>query len=191
MSYKELLGFAAIIIAFSSYVPYFRDIFAGKTKPHAFSWLVFGVITLIGFAGQISSGGGTGAWVTGFSGLVCFIIFYFAVKRGEKNIVLADWLSLVGAFIAIILWLVTKGPLLSVVLITVISFLGFFPTIRKSYMKPHQETLSSYSLSGLKFFLSIFALNSFSIITVLYPVAIIVINWAFVVMLLVRRKELG
>ena len=191
MVYKEVLGLTATIVAFASYVPYFRDIFSGKTKPHAFSWLVFGIITLIGFIGQLYGNAGPGAWVTGFSGLICFIIFYFALKKGEKNIVLLDWVSLVGAFIAILFWVFTKDPLLSVVLITLISILGFFPTIRKSYMKPNQETLVSYTLSGLKFVLSLFALNSFSIITALYPISIIILNWSFVVMLTLRRNQLG
>lgn len=191
MNYKEVLGITATAIAFVSYIPYFRDIFKGKTRPHAFSWLVFGIITIIGFAGQLTGGAGAGSWVTGFSGLVCFVIFYLALTRGEKNILFVDWLSLVGAFVAIIFWVLTKGPLLSVVLITLISLLGFFPTIRKSYQKPNQETLSSYALSGFKFLLGLFALNNFTVVTALYPIAIIIINWAFVGMLVVRRKQLN
>src|SRR5580698_5703228 len=63
---KEILGASAILIGCISYVPYFRTIFSGKTKPHAFSWLVWGILTAIAFGGQIVGKGGAGAWVTGF-----------------------------------------------------------------------------------------------------------------------------
>ena len=53
LEYKTILGIIAVIIALAGYVPYFRDIFRGKTKPHAFSWLVWASLTGIAFFGQI------------------------------------------------------------------------------------------------------------------------------------------
>lgn len=191
MNYKELLGITATAIAFISYVPYFRDIFAGKTKPHAFSWLVWSSLTAIGFAGQAADNGGPGAWVTGATALLTFFIFAIALKKGERRITFTDWLSLAGAGIAILFWAITKQPLLSVVLITLIDALGFFPTFRKSYSKPNEETLITYGLSGLKFVIALFALDNFTIATALYPIYLVVANWAFIVMLTVRRKHLG
>ena len=35
--YKALLGIIAVILAFAGYIPYFRDLFLGKTKPHAYT----------------------------------------------------------------------------------------------------------------------------------------------------------
>jgi len=90
VNYKEYLGFTATAIAFVSYLPYFRDIFANKTKPHAFSWLVWGALTAIGFAGQVAGHAGPGAWVTGFTALICFLIFIAALFKGKKNIVFVD-----------------------------------------------------------------------------------------------------
>jgi hypothetical protein len=37
MDYKAYLAIGTVVLAAASYVPYFRDMFAGKTKPHAFS----------------------------------------------------------------------------------------------------------------------------------------------------------
>lgn len=191
MDYKFVLGISAIVIAFVSYIPYVRDIFAGKTKPHAFSWFIWGVLTAIGFAGQLAGGAGSGAWVTGFTALACFSISIVGLVKGRKNIIFVDWLSLIGAGVALFLWYLTKNPLLSVILVTVIDALGFFPTFRKSYSKPQEETLSTYFLSGLKFLISLFALQNFTILTALYPVSLVVMNWLFIAMLIVRRKQLG
>ena len=80
MVYKELLGAVAIIIGFISYLPYFRDIFKGKTKPHAFSWLIWAILTAIGFAGQISDNAGPGSWALGFTAL-----FIWFITKGRNS----------------------------------------------------------------------------------------------------------
>ena len=171
--YKMILGTIAILIALAGYVPYFRDIFAGKTKPHAFSWLVWALLTGIAFFGQIFDRGGAGAWVTGFTAIVSFVIFFLALQRGEKNITLSDKWSLGGAGVALVLWYFTNSPLGSVILITIIDALGFYPTFRKSYHKPHEETMLTFFLSGLKFVIAILALQHYSVVTYLYPASLV------------------
>ena len=191
MNLQVFLGISATAIAFISYIPYFRDIFLGKTKPHAISWFIWGILTAIGFFGQVYDNGGPGAWVTGFTALIAFFIFVAALKKGEKNIVLIDWLSLAGALLALLLWYVTKTPLFSVILITVVDIFGFIPTFRKSYMKPHQETLITYFLSGLKFFIALFALSNLTVITSFYTISLIVMNWVFIIFAYIRRHQLN
>lgn len=191
MGYKELLGLLATAIAFISYIPYIRNIFSGKTKPHLFSWLIWGLVVGIAFFGQVADNGGPGTWTIGVTALVCFLIFFLAIPKGEKKIVLIDWVCLLGAILAIILWIVTKGPLLSVILVTVIDILGFIPTFRKSYINPYQETLSLYSLSVVKYLVSLFALSNFSLITALFPGSLVATNAIFVIMLLVRRNQVN
>jgi len=189
MDYKIVLGITATVLAFFSYIPYFRDIWQGKTKPHAFSWLVWGTLTAIAFAGQVADKGGAGAWVTGFTAVVCLLIFAAAVWRGEKRITTSDWLSLLGAAVALGLWGLTKSPLLSVILITLIDAFGFFPTFRKSYFKPHSETLITYVISSFKFVLALIALDNFTVVTSLYPISLVLMNGAFAVMLVIRRQH--
>ena len=188
---KTALGLIATAMALVSYIPYFRNIFAGRTKPHAFSWLVWGTLTAIAFVGQVSEGAGPGAWVTGFTAFISFFIFVAALRQGEKNIALSDWLSLAGAGIALVLWWVTSGPLLAVILITLIDALGFYPTFRKSYHKPHEETALTFAISGLKFVVAIIALENLTVVTWLYPASLVLMNGLFVAMLLVRRRQLG
>ena len=191
MGYKVILGALATGIALVSYVPYFKDIFAGKTKPHAFSWLVWTILTVISFWAQISDNAGPGAWVTGFTAVIAAAITGLAVVKGRKNIVKADWFLLAGAGLAMVMWYITKGPLVSVVLVTVTDALGFVPTFRKSFWKPREETLITYVLSGSKYVVAMFALERVSVITALYPAYLILANGVFVSMLVIRRKQLG
>lgn len=188
---KTALGIIATVMAFVSYIPYIRNMLTGKTKPHAFSWLVWGTLTAIAFVGQVSEGAGPGAWVTGFTACVSFFIFITALKTGEKDIAKSDWLSLAGAGIAMLLWWATSDPLIAVVLITLIDALGFYPTFRKSYHKPYQETAVTFAISGLKFVVAIIALENLTPTTWLYPASLVLMNGIFVIMLLIRRKQVG
>ena len=119
------------------------------------------------------------------------MIFIFGLKRGEKDIVWIDWLSLVGALLALGLWAITNEPLLSVILITLIDALGFVPTFRKSYSKPNEETALTYGLSSLKFAIGIAALDNVTLVTALYPASLVLANGIFVAMVLLRRQKLN
>ncbi len=191
MDFRIFLGAIATIIAIYSYIPYIRDIFKGKTKPHAFSWLVWGLITVIGFFAQVSDDGGAGAWATGYSAIVALTIFILALFRGEKEITKSDWASLFSAFVAMGLWAITNTPLFSVILISLIDAFGFLPTFRKSYHKPYQETMQTYVLSSVKYAIAIIALSNYSIITVLYPASLVLMNILFISLLVVRRKVIA
>src|SRR5258708_598051 len=158
---KVFLGIVDTVIAFVAYVPYFLHIFQGKTKPHAFSWLVWGILNAIGFAAQVVAHAGPGAWVTGFSAALTLIIAGLAFLKGQKGFSKADWLALLGAGLALAFWILTKNPTTSVILIVLTDGFGYFPSFRKGYARPHEETAFSFAMNGLKFFIAIFALDSF------------------------------
>lgn len=190
IEYKIILGILAVMTGIFAYIAYFRNIFSGRTKPHAFSWLVWGILTAIAFFAQISGGAGPGAWVTGTTILICLAIFFVALFKGEKDFPFADWLCLAGAAAALLAWFLTKNPTLSVILIVITDALAFIPTYRKGFFKPYEETATSFALNGLKFVFAIPALNSINIITALYPAYLILANWIFVGMLLFRRNAI-
>src|SRR5665213_2043268 len=147
MNYRDYLGVLAIIIGFTGYVPYFRDIVSRNTKPHASSWLVCGVLTGVALFGKLVGTIGAGAWVIGFTALVSFTVFILALQRGHKDFPLFDWLCLIGAGIGLLLWFLTNNPLLAIILITFIDMLGFIPTFRKSISRPYEETAFTYTMS--------------------------------------------
>lgn len=189
--YKIILGTIATAIAFIAFVPYMRDIYKGKTKPHAFSWLVWGILEAIACAAQIYGHGGPGAWPTGFTALICFTIAAAAFRKNEIKFILFDWLSLAGAGLATLLWLLTKNPFYSVILIAAADLIGFLPTYRKSYYLPFTETVSEYVLSFFKEFIALFALSTFSFITAFYIGTLAVSNLVFVIFVLMRRKQMS
>jgi hypothetical protein len=189
MDYRITLGVLAVLVGFVGYAYYFRDMFRGKTKPHAFSWFVWSILTGIAFAAQVTSNAGPGAWVTGVTAVVCFIIFLYALCKGKRDFPLADWLCLAASIIAILLWWATSNPFWSVILISVTDMVAFVPTFRKAYHKPYEETLAQYILASCKSALGIAALRSFSVTTWLYLATLVIMNGAFAVMLVWRRSQ--
>ncbi len=179
-----------MLIAVISYIPYYKDLFANKTRPHAFSWFVWSVITVIIFLAQLAEGGGIGSFVTGVSAVLCTTVFLFALIKGDRKFVLFDWIALGIAFIGIILWRTTKDPTLAVVLVTVADGFGFLPTIRKAYYKPYEETLSLYVLTTAKWIFGFFGLESLSVATWFFPLYLFFANLFFVILLIVRRRAL-
>ncbi len=182
------LGIAATVIGLAGYVPYFISIFRGETKPHVFSWFVWATLMAIGFVIQVVEGGGPGAWVTGASSAICYVVAAIGCFYGEKNITRSDWATFLSCLAAIPLWYATKDPLWSVFLISLIDILGFYPTFRKSWSKPYEEHSVVYTLSGLKHFISLFALTKFTLTTAVYPLVLVVMNVVFVTMLFIRRR---
>jgi hypothetical protein len=189
MDYKQVLGSIATAIAILAFVPYFWDIYKAETKPHAFSWLIWGILQTIGFAAQIVGHAGPGAWSTGLTGFICFIIAGIGFYQSEIKFVLFDWLALVGAALAIIFWLITKNPFYSVLLISAADFIAFLPTYRKAWRLPFTETLSEFVASFFKEAIALLALRTFSFITAFYISSLAISNLVFVFMVLIRRKQ--
>lgn len=190
MDQKELLGLIATLIAFAGYAPYVWGMYKGRVKPHAFSWTIWGLLTFIGFFAQVTGNAGPGAWVTLVSAVITSGIAFIAFFKFDRSyITRSDWITFIAALAAIPLWLITENPLYSVIWITIIDAIGFYPTFRKGWHKPYEELLLQFFLAGLKFAISLFALTSFTTITVLYPASLVIMNWLFIAMVLVRRKN--
>lgn len=187
---KEIIGVIAVILTFVGYIPYIRDTIRGKTQPHIYSWLLWGFITAIAFGVQVSGHAGPGSLVTIAAALVCFVIMAFGLRRGQKDITKSDTIFFILGLIATSIWLIAKQPVLSVLLLSAVDMLGFVPTIRKSWHKPHSETLLTYQLNTFRFALALLALDRYTMVTALYPATWVLANGLFSVLLVVRRKAL-
>lgn len=187
--YKIIISVIAVMLTFVGYIPYIRDIFKKKTKPHAFTWFIWFLACSTTYALQVLGGAGVGSWVTLIVSIICFFIFILSLKFGSKDITRSDVLFFILAIVSLILWLVVKQPVWSVILIVATDVIGFVPTVRKSWNNPYSETLSTYSISTFRHGLSIFALEKINILTILYPIAWTIANGLFTLMLIMRRKR--
>jgi hypothetical protein len=189
MQIKILLSFIATAIAVISYVPYIRDIRSGKTKPHGFSWLIWALLGYIAGYAQLRSGGGVGSIVALVTATISLWIAVISLQGQAIKITTSDWMSLIAALAAIPIWIITDRPMLSVILVSFIDVVGFWPTIRKSYHAPQQETLSTHWLSTLKHCITVAAQQKYNLTTVLYPASLAITTGLFVLMLVIRKPR--
>ncbi len=192
MPYKEILSTIAIALTFAAFVPYIRAIVSGTTRPHVFSWIIWGTTTFVVFLAQLEGKGGVGAWPIGVSGTITiFIAFLAYVKRADITITKTDWLFFVSAMSSLPLWYVTSDPLWAVVILTAVDVLGFGPTVRKAYSFPHSESLLFFALFTARNLLVIMALEYYSVTTVLFPAVIAAACFLLIAMLTYRRRALA
>jgi len=142
------------------------------------------------FAAQWSKGAGPGAWYVGFSTLLCFAVAALAIKRGEQNITISDSIAFVIALTGIVLWYATEDPLWAVALASLIDILACYPTLRKTYLKPHEEAVFMYAMAAFRAALSLPALVSYSLVTVLFPATLVFTSSLIALTILWRRKAL-
>jgi hypothetical protein len=190
MPIKIIFSIIAAIITFISYAPYILDVRKGKTKPHVFSWFIWALIAYIAGFAQLKGGGGLGAYVALVSASTCLYIAYLAYKDSSITITRSDWFSLIASLLAIPLWVLTKNPLSAVILVSSIDTIGFWPSLRKAYNAPHEETLSNYWLAVIKNLLAIGALTRYNAITLIYPISLIITDAVFFLILFTRLRIL-
>lgn len=173
MELKTVVGITAVVLNIIAFGPYIIDTLRGKTKPHMYSWFIWTVITGMVFVGQVTGDAGPGAWATGCTVAIDLFIFVLSLKYGTADITRADKICLAGALAALAVWAVSDSLVLSIILLTIIDTLAFVPTIRKILKSPGEETFITYPISSLRCLLSIVALSNYTIITGLYPFAML------------------
>jgi len=180
-------------LSFISMVPYLRDIFRKKTKPHPLSFLVWSITSAVWTAIAVNAGAGVAALLGVVDILLNFLIFILALREKQKWVVKKfDVVCFVVAMVSLVLWLFERNFAgISVTLITVAEVVGFMPTIRKSWSHPFSETLSSWILTLLASILFIFALETYSFVTLANDVAWIPCYAILILVLIVRRKKIG
>lgn len=165
---KLTFAILATVIGIGGYIPYFRDIFLKKTKPHLYSWLVWLITQSTATVAFVYGKGGFGALSFVVGTILVFVVFILSFKYGTKNIKWNDVVSLAGALIAVLIWWQLDNPRLSVLLISIIDSVAFIPTFRKSLEEPWSETLSYWALMATSCILLILATAEYNFLTITY-----------------------
>ena len=191
LEYHTVFGAFSVLVSLIAYALYYRSVLKGVTRPHPFTWLIFAVIDGIVFFAQVLNGAGPGAWVLGFATVANGGIFLLSLRSGEKRIARIDWICLGFAMLGIILWQMTNQALAAVVFASISDALAKVPTIRKSILRPYQESASVWLIDVFKFAFSIVALTAITPTTVLFPAAAACTNAIVVIVVLLRRWQLA
>lgn len=170
------------------FLPYIKDIFQGRTKPHAYTWLIWTITVGTGVASLWYGGGGWGGLALGIGALLIFLVFLLSLKYGTRNITKSDTAILALALSAIVVWWKLDNPFLAVLMVTLADVLGYFPSFRKTFEDPWSETMSSWIAFTLSGILSVLALNEYNLLTMTYLVITLFANVILIAICLIRRR---
>lgn len=207
MTFKDLMGALAVVIAIVAYAIYVWQTLRGGTRPHPLSWLIFGILTGTGYLVQVDQAAGPGSWVMGITTIVCFLLCLMSFWKGERTFPWYEWAFLLAAAVVFgfYLWsrqpaLVTAGlsgpprgfmlrhgPAVSASLASAVNVLGFGPTVTKAWSRPHSDSVTTFVLNSIKFIPSFFAMDSLSVATCVFPAALVVANAAVALIIAARR----
>lgn len=173
---KETFGIVAALLAVVGNVPYIRDMVRGRVQPHAYTWLVWTLVTGITFFGQMAKGAGIGALPTAVSELFTVAIFLLSLKYGFRNPSRTDKAFLAVALLGLVPWVLTDDPTLSVVIAVGIDLVAFVPTLRKTWRRPETEHGLLYMMNVARHALALISLQAYNVATMLHSLAMIVTN---------------
>lgn len=185
---KEIFVVVASILAVIGNVPYLIDILKKKIEPHAYTWLVWTIVSMVTLFGQIAKGAGIGAIPTAVSEGFTVIIFLISLKYGFKHIRKIDTYFLIIALLGLIPWIITKDPTISVITVVTIDLIAFIPTIRKTWANPETENSILYSMNASRHFIALFSLQAYNIATTLHSIVMILVNTAMTIIIKTRKK---
>src|SRR6185369_4374074 len=145
--YAVFIGAAVNLFGSSFYI---KETLQGDTKPNKVTWLMWSVAPLIATVAAISKGVGLAALPVFMSGLCPLLIFLasFVNPKAFWKIEKFDYLCGFFSLCALILWAITREPLVAIAFAIVSDGLAAVPTLVKSWKYPETETVVAY-IAGL------------------------------------------
>ncbi len=208
MTFKDLMGALAVVIALVAYAGYAWQTLRGQARPHPLSWLIFGILTGTGYLVQLDQAAGPGSWVMGVTTIVCLLLCLMSFAKGERVFPAYEWAFLFAAAVVFgfYLWsrnpalldatlsgaarerMIVGGPAISALLASLVNVLGFGPTVTKAWSRPYSDSVATFVLNSLKFVPSFFAMDSLSVATCALPATLVIANAAVAAVIFSRQR---
>jgi len=167
---------------------YIKSMLKGKTRPNRVTWLMWSVSPLIAAFAALSAGAALAAvpiLVTGFASLLVFIISLLK-KEAYWKINEFDWICGALSVLALILWYITKDPIIAIVFSILSDFFAMLPTLIKSWKHPETESTSVYLASLLSSLTSFAAVKTLNFASVGFPSYLIITN--IIIIFFIKRR---
>ena len=184
----SLVLLLAGIIETATAIPYIRDIRRGTTKPAIVSWFTWMLLSGVA-AGASFNQGAMASFILALAlTFECLLIVLFSIGRGHITYSRFDAFCQMSAFIGLILWYITRDPIVAMSIFVVVDAIGALPTFRHAWRRPYEETMFTFSLSILANILALFAITSFTLENLIVPLYLLLLNTIITGELLLRER---
>lgn len=166
--YKTTIVLIWGLLSITTSILFIRTILKKQTIPHLYSQIIWSITVTIWLLWQIYDN--SWIWTLILFLVDCWVlsVFFLSLKYWLKDPTKWDKIVLALALISIIPWLLTKTPLYSVILVTIIDTLWYFPILNKLRRYPNSEALNPRIIWNISVFSWIIWLSHISILSSLY-----------------------
>lgn len=195
---KLFWAFLSVAITLTGYAIYISQMYPKRSeppvKPEPLSWVFFGFLTATGALVQIKQNGGAGSWCLIITAAGCFVIAGWSYWKWRSEWYfdsLHKGVALGSIALFAVSLVMAKSPrlaVLSAVSATLADFVSYFPTFRKGFLRPHEDSSTNFAFNSAKCIPALLALQSYSIATTVYLIMLTIVNGGFAMFLLVRRR---
>lgn len=187
---RFLLGIIAGIIAFSAYIVYIVSILKGKSKPSRATWWIWSFMGLVLAVSYYFSGAENTIWVPIVEFIGPLSIAILSIKYGEGGLEdKTDLLCMFGAFVSILVWIISNNPVLALVTNLFIDTFALVPTIKKTYLRPEGEDFWAWFGTGVADTMNLFAIERFTFGIMVYPIYMLVSDLIIIVLIIIGNNR--
>ena len=184
--------YIAALLRLGGGAAYIRATIRGAAKPNPVSWLLWSLTPLISFFAGLSDGFDILLIVTLATGISPLLVFFIAIIKNPRSLQF-NKLNISCFIIAVAgigLWAITDHPLLAIALAIVADIVSALPTLAKIIRHPYSEYAPTYMLSAISMMLALLATETFSLLAVIFPIYVLLMNLAIVGLIMsVRAKR--
>lgn len=175
LKYLVLVGAAIQLVGIYAYI---KDTLYGNTKPNRVTWLMWSVAPLIATFAALSSGVRLAVLPVFMSGFGPLLVFgaSFTNRNAYWKLEKFDYFCGVASLLALILWGITREPIVAILFAILSDGFAAIPTLIKSWNYPDTEIVDPYTTGLFNASTSFFAIVVWKPASYMFPVYLILIN---------------
>jgi hypothetical protein len=187
-SLYPLLSGIAGGFSLAAYVPLLEAIFRREYAPERATWFIWCVVTGVIALAYIANGLWLSAIVPLGYSLGCASIALLSIKYGVGGWTKTDKRCIAISATGILLWLVTGNELIALFLNILAEAAGAVPTVLRAWDDPNSEPRTGWIIFLLGGITSFFAASSWNVVSLAYPVFIILLQGTIVWRLSLKKE---
>ena len=186
LQYLVFIGAAVQLLGIFSYI---KETLRGNTKPNKVTWLMWSVAPLIATFAALADGVGWSVlpvFMAGFGPLLVFIAS-FVNKNSHWELETFDYLCGFCSVLALVLWGITKEPVIAIVFAIASDGFAAIPTLVKSWKYPETETAAAYTTGLFSALTSFTAIKIWNFSSYAFPAYLVIAETLFILSIYHRK----
>lgn len=188
---RDFFGKVAGLMAFIAFIPYILSIIRRETRPSITTWWIWAVLGAMELSSYHSLEAKFSIWAPVAYALGPFVVAIISLKYGEwsrdKWELLLNIACFMGAAVGVIVWWKFTAEV-AMFTFLIMDLAAALPTLKKSQRNPEEEDIFAWLITLSGGLLNLVAIESWDFAKAGYPVYVVIIYVAVVILLLRKRR---